>query len=360
MRTDGPSRRFDREAWRRRANAVRERLAVSAVVGRVVALKKAGGELVALCPFHAEATPSFTVSDRKGFWHCFGCGMHGDALAFVMARQGLGFSEAVELLEAEGGLGHLERARPAPAMPKVAQREDLAKAAKVREIWERALPLAAGDPVDRYLRGRGLLPPADYGFGDPAGVAGWPAALRFAPALWHGLERRGLPAMVAAMRRPDGALGAVHRTYLAVSGIGVGKAGTGSDKRILGEPKGAWILLAPVGDRMLGGEGIETSFAAMQLFGRAGLAFGSRAGMASTEPPFECGDFLYAADRNKSHPDPKRSRVGERAAWAAAKAFGAGRTMAVKVPALPGAETADFNDVLQARQAASHREKELA
>jgi hypothetical protein len=98
---------------------------------------------------------------------------------------------------------------------------------------------------------------------------------------------------------------------------------------------------------MLGSEGIETGFAAMQLFRRAGLAFGARAGMAATEPPFECSDFLYAADRNKSHPDPKRSRVGERAAWAGAKAFGR-RAQGEREGSGAGrdATPADFNDVL--------------
>jgi hypothetical protein len=113
MKTDSMAARYDRESWARRANAVRERLAVSMVVGRVVALKKAGAEQVGLCPFHDEKTPSFTVNDRKQFYHCFGCGQHGDAIAFVMARQGLAFPAAVELLEAEGGLRHLQAARPA-------------------------------------------------------------------------------------------------------------------------------------------------------------------------------------------------------------------------------------------------------
>jgi DNA primase len=346
MRSDPQAARYDREAWAQRANAVRERLSVSMVVGRVVALKKAGPELVGLCPFHAEKTPSFTVNDRKGFYHCFGCGEHGDAIAFVMRRQGHAFPQAVELLEAEGGLRHLQAARPNPPAPQTEQREDRDKAAKVARIWERAQPLTVDGPVDRYLRGRGLLPPAEYGFPDPAGSAGWPSTVRYAPELWHGLEKRGLPAMVSAMRRPDGTLGAVHRTYLKITGVGVTKAGTERDKAMFGDPKGTWILLAPIAPAMVGAEGIETGFSAMQLFRRAGLAFGARAGMAATEPPFECSDFLYAADRNKSHPDPKRSRVGERAAWSGAKAFGVGRKVAVKVPALAGTDTCDFNDVL--------------
>ena len=349
MRTDVQSVAYDREAWSRRANEIRVRLLVSKVVGRVVALKKTGKEFTGLCPFHNERTPSFTVNDAKGFYHCFGCGAHGGAIDFVRQRQGLDFKAAVELLESENGLRSLQAARPAPPPSKVRQREDVDKAEAVRRIWRAGVEIRSGSPVDLYLRGRGLVPPAEYGIGDPAANAGWPIDLRFVPELWHGLEKRRLPGMIAAMRR-SGALTAVHRTYLQVTGVGVAKAGTARDKAMFGDVPGACILLGPVADRMIGGEGIETSLSAMQLYRRSGLAFGARAAMATVEPPFECSDFIYAADRNKAHRDPKKSRVGEAAAWKGARAFGVGRTVAVKVPKLPaGQDTGDFNDHLLAR-----------
>jgi len=61
---------------------VRERASLSEVVSDVVALRRRGRSAVALCPFHAEKTPSFTVSEERGFFHCFGCGEHGDVFAF--------------------------------------------------------------------------------------------------------------------------------------------------------------------------------------------------------------------------------------------------------------------------------------
>lgn len=346
MRSDPHAQRYDREQWSRRANEIRSRLRVSEVVGRVVTLKKAGKDFFGLCPFHNEATPSFTVNDRKAFYHCFGCGVHGDAIAFVMLRQGLGFPQAVELLEAENGLRHLQAARPAPPRPKVEQVEDKRKADAVQRIWQQTAALEVNGVVDRYLRGRCLLPPWTYGI-EGAGNAGWPVDLRYHGALWHADLKREVPAMVAAMRKADGRLSAVHRTYLKVTGVDVTKAGTERDKMMLGDVAGTFIRLSDFADRMLGGEGIETTLAAMQLFGRAGLAFGSRANMAAVEPPFECSDFIYAADKNKAHQDPTRSRVGERAAIAGAKAFGIGRKVAIKVPALPNGATGDFNDVLQ-------------
>src|SRR3546814_16148773 len=57
-----------------------------------------------LCPFHNEKTPSFTVSEEKGFFHCFGCGAHGDVVGFVMRGEGLSFPEAVERLADQAGL----------------------------------------------------------------------------------------------------------------------------------------------------------------------------------------------------------------------------------------------------------------
>ena len=343
---------YEREGLSRRANDIRARLSVSRVIGRVVKLEKAGREFVALCPFHEEQSPSFTICDRKGFFHCFGCGAHGSAIDFVMLRQGLDFRSAIELLEAENGLQALQASRPAPPAPKVAQRDVLAKDEAVQRIWDQTNEVKAGDAVDRYLRGRALVPPSDYGVGANSENAGWPGDLRFAPELWHGLEKRRMPGMVAAMR-VAGRLVAVHRTYLAVTGVGVTKAGTKRDKAMFGNVGGAFIRLGPDGDRMVGGEGIETSLAAMQLYRRTGLAFGTAGAMETVEPPFGCTDFLYAADWNA------KSRVGERAAWKGAKRFGRGREMSVKIPRLAreGHEKADFNDqvlVMQARPQLQH------
>ncbi len=83
---------------------LRVRLALSAVVGKRMRLIRAGREYKAPCPFHNEKTPSFYVNDQKGFFHCFGCGAHGDIVGFVMRHDNLGFPEAVESLASEAGL----------------------------------------------------------------------------------------------------------------------------------------------------------------------------------------------------------------------------------------------------------------
>src|SRR5579875_2550077 len=81
---------------------LRARRPLPALIGRRVKLARAGRQWKGCCPFHGEKTPSFHVYDDH--YHCFGCGVHGDAISFVMQAQGAGFMEAVEQLAGEAGL----------------------------------------------------------------------------------------------------------------------------------------------------------------------------------------------------------------------------------------------------------------
>ena len=83
---------------------LKSRVRVAEVVGRRVKLVRKGREFMGLCPFHSEKSPSFSVNEQKGFYHCFGCGAHGDAIKFVCETEGLNFREAVERLAGEVGL----------------------------------------------------------------------------------------------------------------------------------------------------------------------------------------------------------------------------------------------------------------
>ncbi len=83
---------------------LRARVSLAGVVGRRVALVKRGREFIGLCPFHKEKTPSFSVVEDKGFYHCFGCGAHGDVIGFAMQQENLTFPEAVEQLARQAGL----------------------------------------------------------------------------------------------------------------------------------------------------------------------------------------------------------------------------------------------------------------
>ncbi len=135
---------------------LRARVSLSDVVGRKVSLKRrSGSEYAGLCPFHNEKTPSFTVNDKKGFFHCFGCGAHGDAVGFVMKTEGLSFPESVEKLAREVGL-------PVPRATPV-ERERAERVATLQQVVEEAarwfqkqLRLPVGRHGLDYLRGRGL------------------------------------------------------------------------------------------------------------------------------------------------------------------------------------------------------------
>jgi len=134
---------------------LRGRVSLVELVGRRVKLTRRGRESTGLCPFHNEKTPSFTVSDAKGFYHCFGCQAHGSAFDFVMQTEGLGFPEAVEKLAREAGM---EIPRPSPE----ARAAEEARAG-LHELLEQAaqwfqsqLRTQAGARALAYLRGRGL------------------------------------------------------------------------------------------------------------------------------------------------------------------------------------------------------------
>lgn len=105
---------------------VRDRTDIVDVIGKRISLKKAGHEYKARCPFHNEKTPSFTVSPVKQFYHCFGCGAHGNAFQFLMEHDGMDFPDAVKTLAAEVGL----------AMPK---EEPASNEERQRQAHEQAL-----------------------------------------------------------------------------------------------------------------------------------------------------------------------------------------------------------------------------
>ncbi|TMJ52893.1 MAG: DNA primase [Alphaproteobacteria bacterium] len=136
---------------------LRSRISLSGLIGRRVKLARRGREYAGLCPFHHERTPSFYVVEDKFFFHCFGCGAHGDAIGFVMRADNLDFIAAVEKLAGEAGLA-VPQATPQERERAQRQKtlfEALEAAAAFYEarLWERA-----GARARDYLRGRGLDP----------------------------------------------------------------------------------------------------------------------------------------------------------------------------------------------------------
>jgi DNA primase len=134
---------------------IRSRVGLSGVVGRRVKLLRAGREMKGCCPFHNEKTPSFYVNDDKAFYHCFGCGAHGDVIRFVVEQDGLAFRDAVASLAAEAGLDMPEESVESRERAMVASGlHDVTSAAN--EWFITQLQGIMGQEARNYLAGRGL------------------------------------------------------------------------------------------------------------------------------------------------------------------------------------------------------------
>lgn len=130
---------------------------MSDVIGKRMPLKKHGREYQGLCPFHNEKSPSFTVNDEKAFFHCFGCGAHGDAIEFVRRFDRMTYPEAVEQLARDYGV-----ALPTPSedeAKKFAAEKTLYEVLEAACQWfEKQLHASAGEVALDYARRRGLKP----------------------------------------------------------------------------------------------------------------------------------------------------------------------------------------------------------
>jgi len=175
-------------------------VALAGLIGRRVKLTRRGREHVGLCPFHNEKTPSFTVSDDKGFFHCFGCGEHGDVISFVTRTEGLSFPEAVERLAGEAGLP-MPRETP-EARTAARRRAGLLEVLEAVASWfEAQLAGPTGASARAYLARRGVLPETDRAF-----------RLGFAPdrrgALREAMHAKGIDddqlAEAGLIKRPEG------------------------------------------------------------------------------------------------------------------------------------------------------------
>ena len=145
------------------------------VVERYVKLKRAGANYVACCPFHGEKTPSFTVSQSKQFYHCFGCSAHGTAIGFIMEYNGSGFVDAVKELAQSVGMKVPEEVRSERTQRRAEEGDDLHGVLLQAAQFYRAQLKEAPHAV-AYLKGRGLSGEIAKRFG-----------IGYAPDGWQGL-----------------------------------------------------------------------------------------------------------------------------------------------------------------------------
>ncbi|MFZ1061578.1 MAG: DNA primase [Candidatus Rokuibacteriota bacterium] len=156
---------------------IRARVDIVDLVGQFVNLKRAGENWKGLCPFHAEKTPSFMVHPKKGIFHCFGCGVGGDAFGFLIRQDRLQFPEAVRVLAERAGV-----ALPTERRTEVdGQRQALFKTmAQASEFYQDALwNRPEGEGARRYLDSRGIAPEMARRFVLGYAPEGWDHLLGF-------------------------------------------------------------------------------------------------------------------------------------------------------------------------------------
>jgi hypothetical protein len=264
---------------------------LSALVARRVKLRRAGRSWRGPCPFHGSGpgSTSFSVVDAQGFFHCFGCGEHGDAIDWLKLTEGLGFREAVLALLG-GDIPAARRPIPESALrdraPAARPAADVVSSATAgRWIWRTAGP-ARGELAEKWLEARGCDPRASF---DRQTLA--IDHLRFHPrcpaAAWradrlpedHPLTA---PALVAPVRDGDGLVRAVHVTFLSADGrrkADFPRLRDGSPRparKMFGRVAGCAVWLTPFAESstfgeipLVVGEGLETTWSFAQGFGRS-------------------------------------------------------------------------------------------
>ena len=290
-----------------------------------VTLRKNGHQLIGLCPFHQEQTPSFLVDPEKQLYKCFGCDAAGDVFNFIRAVERVSFPEALAKLTAKAGASLASSKAPLPCT-KPRRPDDTStddrhrRTALAMRVWRSASD-AADTLVQTYLQSRAIkiaLPPA----------------IRFG-VLTH---RSGgtWPTMVALVSTgiTDIPIG-VHRTFLAPDGCG--KASVKPAKMMLGPCGGGAVRLASFVSDLMVGEGIETCLSAMQATGRPAWAALSATGLRRLDLPDQVRRVTLLADGDTP---------GEAAALDAARRW---KSQARRVQIARPPRGLDFNDVLLGR-----------
>ncbi len=154
------------------------RVDIVELVSRYVQLKKGGANYLGLCPFHNEKSPSFTVSPAKQFYHCFGCGVHGNAIGFVMAYSAMGYIDAIKDLASSVGM-QVPDSRP--RTPEETARKE--RETDLYAVMEKAMDFYRAELKNapraiEYLKGRGLTGEIAARF-----------RIGYAPDDWQGLKR---------------------------------------------------------------------------------------------------------------------------------------------------------------------------
>jgi hypothetical protein len=342
---------------------LRDRISISDVVGSRVdwdrkKTKTAKGDYWACCPIHGENSPSFHCEDRKGRYHCFGCGASGDHFRFFMELDGVSFPRAIEMVADLAGVSLPDTKPEAPAeranrekrqreveARKASQQahrdqEEAEKVETVRGIWSEGVAIA-GTAAEKYLLSRGIPPMA------------WPASLRCHPGLLFNRQR--FPALICGVQNRDRKLVAVWRIFLTPEG----RAVTGGDGRKvklgLGPAGGGSVRLGPAGAEINVCEGVETGFGVgcLTKWNRSVWPLLSTSGMICWEPPAGVKKVGIYSDGDR-HKIRKDGTIGDPPGRMAAsklrqRLVGIGIEAVVHEPP-PGSDWLDVWNTLQAEE----------
>lgn len=236
--------------FRRIVADAKQRHNLSDVIGRATKLRRSGSEMVGLCIFHEERTPSLNVNDAKGAYLCRGCGATGDIVSAVMHIEKLSFADALRWL----GAADLPKADPSARVKAIA-RDEADKDARVdaaAHVWANATPVE-GTPAEVYLRSRGILR--------------WPnGAVRFARTwAWcdfdTGQTGPDLPALLVLVTDASGQFYGIQRIFLTEDGR---KSDMRAPKRSLGRARGGTVRLGPAKREIVLCEGPEDGLSLAQ------------------------------------------------------------------------------------------------
>lgn len=321
----------DEADFKRLVDEAKARRNLSDVVGRHTNLKKRGArELVGLCPFHSERSPSFEVNDTKGTYHCWGCGRSGDALTFLIDKDGLTFRQAFEALTGDlfPTVSDDERARRREAD----ERETAERIALARSIWSASVP-PQDTPAEVYARSRGITMPL-------------PETVRFVMTpRWRnpdtGEVGRDYPAMACALQDVTGAIVGVQCVFLADGGRRKYERDRGDGtkakaKLTFGVLVGSAFRIGPQCDRIMKCEGPEDALTLRQETGRTVWAACGTSNLSQVAFPPWVREVCIAGDNGA---------VGHAAAEQAAQADLATGLVVDKI--FPDPRFKDWNDQLR-------------
>lgn len=269
---------------------------LSDIIARHTDLKKRGGrEMVGLCPFHKERTPSFEVNDDKGLYHCHGCGKSGDALTFLQDAERMTFRQAYETLAGDDFPVISDEQR---AQRKVEdERKQAARMQRAKDIWACGVD-PVGTPAEVYTRSRGI-------------TIALPPSIMFAsiPRWWDdetGECGRNHPAMVCALQDNSDEVVGVQCIYLQDGGRSKytrqnsnGRAAAA--KLTFGRLMGSALRLGPIAESIIFCEGPEDGLTlAQKLPGQSVWVSCGTAAMAKMKFPQKVRSLILAGDNNDS------------------------------------------------------------